>query len=289
MALSGDVIPCAPRLTVLDWGVGGVDLFAKLRAARPDIALRYRSDSGFTPWGRVPTAALRRRIAAILDHEQALGATGVLVACNAASTVLPALCRDDAPWAPHGVHGVIDPGVAAALSAGWRHVGLVGGARTVRSGAWARPLRAADLTVRQVIAQPLSARIEAGDIDGPATRALVRQLCAPLRRCEAVILACTHYPAAAAAFNAALPGVLIFDPADAALQQLLAALPLPRPAALPAPPPTAWTTGDPAATRAAALRAFGVDLGAVGAVALHPIGCPPMTHPQPRRSPWPSG
>lgn len=282
------------QVTVLDWGIGGVGLLQQLHLARPELAIRYRSDSGFRPWGTVPTRELTRRLETIVSQERAVGTTAVLVACNAASTVLRHMRGSTGGTfgstqnaRSHGIHGVIAPGVAEVLRRGWRRVGVVGGARTIRSGAWARPIRARGVKVVQRVAQPLSARIEAGDVDGPETRALVRQLCEPLRGCDAVILACTHYPAAMAAFVSALPGVDLYDPAGAALQKLLDGLAeagrserspegslqevkamsgaahasvLPRDLAARL---VAVTSGDPAATAAAALRVFGVRLGQV--------------------------
>lgn len=277
-------------VSLLDWGIGGVDLLARLHAARPDLRLRYRSDAGFLPWGRVPPAALADRVATLVRQERGAGASAVLLACNAASTALGAL-RSAAVdrLLPHGLHGVIEPGVAALLARPPTQIAVLGGARTIRSGAWSRPLRRGGHAVRGRVAQALSARIEAGDVDGPQTRALVARLCAPLVEAEVAVLACTHYPAAHAAFAAALPGVRLFDPAEAALAALLAALPAPASSPALASPSglssgvlssgvlstgvlssgaSTWqvfTSGDPDATRRAAQRAFGIDLGVVAA------------------------
>ena len=258
-------------ITVLDWGIGGVDLLSGLRRARPDLDLRYRSDSGSLPWGRLSPGALTARVATLLEEETAAGADAVLLACNAASTILPRLrtprARDGTGAASpqFGVHGVIAPGLAMVLAGPWRDVGVLGGQRTIRSGAWTRPLRGAGLQVRGRIAQPLSARVEAADLDSAGTRALVAGLCAPLRACEVVVLACTHYSAAADVLQDALPGVVLLDPAAAALVALLQALPDADDRKGPARTGRlrAFTSGDPVATRAAALGAFGVDLGPV--------------------------
>lgn len=266
--------PPAPVVSLLDWGIGGVDLLARLHAARPDLRLRYRSDAGFLPWGRVPPAALADRVATLVRQERAAGASAVLLACNAASTTLDALRAAGVDrLLPHGLHGVIAPGVAALLAEAPTHIAVLGGARTIRSGAWSRPLRQGGRAVRGRVAQALSARIEAGDVDGPQTRALVARLCAPLVGAEIAVLACTHYPAARAAFAAALPGARLFDPADAALEAVLAALPAAvvsptagSPSVLSSGAPTwqVFTSGDPEATQRAAQLAFGIALGPVG-------------------------
>jgi glutamate racemase len=257
-------VSAAPTVSLLDWGAGGFDLLARLRAARPDLRLRYRSDAGFEPWGRLPPPALAARVAEIVAQEQDAGADAVLLACNAASTALPALRHDGVgAGLRFGLHGVIEPGVAAALATGAERIGVLGGRRTIVSGGWARPLRAAGRQVQGRVAQPLSARIETGDCDGPQTRALVQRLCAPLRDRELVVLACTHYPAAEAAIAAALPGVALLDPAQSALAALLAALPAAAAGAEAAPTWAVFTSGDPSATQRAARLAFGVETGEV--------------------------
>lgn len=253
----------APSCTVsvLDWGVGGVDLLMRLRAARPDLALRYRSDAGFTPWGKLSAQELRTRLRTIVAQEVAAGSDAVLLACNAASTALPwTATLGPAPrW---GVHGVIAPTLALLRVREPAAIGVLGGKRTVQSGAWTRPLRAAGHRVRGRIAQPLSAQIEAGAGDTPQTRALIAALCRPLRHADIVVLACTHYPAVRPTIARLLPRATLIDPADAALAAVLAVLPDAEPAGMRRAPGIVrvWTSGEPAATRQAALLAFGVDL-----------------------------
>lgn len=254
--LAQDAPTCT--ISVVDWGIGGVDLLERLRHARPDMRLRYRSDAGCLPWGKLPASALRARLRAIVAQEVEAGSDAVLLACNAASTALP-WTEAMGPTPRLGVHGVIAPALAQLRTRPAGQIGVLGGRRTITSGAWSRPLRAAGHDVRGRIAQPLSARIEAGEGDSEATRALIAALCAPLRRADVVVLACTHYPAVRPLVQALLPQVTLVDPADAALASLLAALP-PAVPGQQAAPPRVWTSGDPDATRLAAWRAFAVAL-----------------------------
>lgn len=67
-----------------------------------------------------------------------------------------------------------------------------------------------------LVAQPLSAYIEAGRMASVEFRSELTRIVAPIRGAQALMLACTHYPAAAAEFAAALPGTELIDPADQA-------------------------------------------------------------------------
>ena len=116
--------------------------------------------------------------------------------------------------------------------------------------------------LKRRIAQPLSARIEAGDRSSPALVAEVRRIVAPLAACDALLLACTHYPAISPVFRGCLPGAQILDPADAVIDWLEGHWPLPPggPAGL------VVTTGSAAGLRHAARVAFAVDVGEVTTV-----------------------
>ncbi len=244
------------RLGIVDWGIGGLGVVRELRARRPGLGFVYVSDSGAVPYGKQSGLSLARGLAEIcgkLTREH--GVTTLAVACNAASPVVGEL-RERTSLR---VEGLIDDGIDVALRSGARTVGVVGGARTIRSGLHARALRARGLTVTPRIAQPLSALIEAGEASGDAFAAEVMRITAPLRSVDALLLACTHYPAAKEAFAKALPGVSLLDPAGAFAARLLASWHFDD------GPATYLTSGGREATALAAQRAWGMRIAEVGA------------------------
>lgn len=240
-------------LAILDWGIGGIDFHARVRARHPDVPMIYWSDSGATPYGKLSREALAARVAAVAGALRDRGATRLVIACNAASTVLdhPVMAGAGLP-----VSGVIAPAIAAALADPARRLGVIGGRRTIRSGLYRRALLAAGRRVCQRVAQPLSAMVERGELDGPALASELDRILAPLRRIDALVLACTHYTALLAPVRERLPGVRIIDPAAATLAEVER---------------SGWlsghggtdmflTTGSPTATREAARLAFGARL-----------------------------
>lgn len=251
------------RVGVMDWGVGGLGALAALRRRFPRLDLAYASDSGFTPYGLVPAEVLAARVAAVA---RALDVTHLVVACNAASTVI------DAAALPIPSTGVIAHGVTVALASAARRIAILGGQRTIDAGHHAQALAAHGVVAIPRVAQPLSAHVEAGRLDGPALEADVAAVCAPLRgQVDAALLACTHYPAIAPVLARHLPGVALLDPVDALVDWIAARWSLddaPGDGAL-----TAMTSGDPDALRIVGLAAFGVALdpgaistGAVGSI-----------------------
>lgn len=190
---------------VLDWGIGGHTALAHARARCPALDAVYVSDSANTPYGLQDRRTLGRSVRRAVDVLRNHGAGPVLVACHSASTVLPDLGLDD-------VHGVIAP---HAVPADARRVLVLGGQGTIRSGAWRRALvrERPQATIRQRIAQPLSARVEAGLAEHPDTHALVGRIVRPFQDVDVVVLACTHYAALVPALRAHLPHARLVDPA----------------------------------------------------------------------------
>ena len=113
------------------------------------------------------------------------------------------------------------------------------------------------------VAQPLSAHIEAGRTGSPQFLTDLAKILAPLRRVDALVLACTHYPAASGWFAAALPRALLIDPAERMAAAIADRYPHTRGGKLSTR--AYLTTGDPEAMRQGAARAWGTTLTATQA------------------------
>lgn len=203
----------ARRLGILDWGVGGVGFYAALRERLPTLPVVYWSDAGTVPYGRQSRHELRTRVEAVARVLRAEhGVTHLAVACNAASAVVPLLPRDDAGLPV--LAGVIEHGARAArAAAGARpaRVGVVAGRGTVASRAYPRALPG--LTVVQRVAQPISGRIEAGDLSSAELNADLDRIMRPLKAVDVLVLGCTHYPAVRHEFSRRAPAAHVVDPA----------------------------------------------------------------------------
>ncbi|MGE3799695.1 MAG: glutamate racemase [Candidatus Kapaibacterium sp.] len=204
-------------LGILDWGIGGLGFYSRLKRERPDAAVIYLSDAGYTPYGKLSHQVLLNRVTLAVEFLMAEGATQVVVACNAASTVLPSVSSS----INENVLGIIGSGIEMVKRANLRNVGIVGGERTIRSGEYQRNLAAAGVLARGRIAQPLSGMIERGEHRSEKFRQEVDRIVRPLKGSEGLLLACTHYPAALETFQQILPGTQLLDPVNHLLQHIL--------------------------------------------------------------------
>ncbi len=241
----------APVLAVMDWGVGGLGFYRVFKKVYPRTPVLYLSDSGYTPYGKTSPRRLAARLSAILRFLEAAGVRRLVVACNAMSTILEGFrVNTMVAWT-----GVIQPAVEYVRNTGLRTIGVIGGRRTIASNAYRRGLEGEGRRVIQRQAQALSAFVEGGDIKSPAFREALDGILSPLGEVEALVLACTHYRAAEKPIRARVRAALI-DPADATLDWVKANWRLPATAGR----DVFFTTGDRAATMAAARSMFGVDI-----------------------------
>ena len=75
-------------LGIVDWGIGGVGLVSALDRLAPGLPVLYWSDAGATPYGRMGVDELADRLMHVVAALAERGATEVVLACNAASTVV---------------------------------------------------------------------------------------------------------------------------------------------------------------------------------------------------------
>jgi len=202
-------------------------------------------------YGLFDRKSLTRRLEDVFRTFGQFGVSEVVVACNAASTVVADL---NSPGV-RGI-GIIEPTLDAIRQLPVGKIGLIGGRRTVRSGVYRRALQAQGWDVRQRVAQPLSKCIEDGNEKTPETQELLTHILAPLKGVDHIVLACTHYIVLEQDVRSRLPGVDIVDPATEAWRQFRTQLP---PAADRVGHTRFFTTGSGAAMRLQAKMAFGVD------------------------------
>jgi len=241
-----------PRIVVMDWGIGGVGTLQRLHG-RVAADWVYLSDSGQPPYGLLDDEALRARIRAVAE---AFAPDLLVVACNAASAALvPNLCACR-------LVGVIAPGIALTLrqTAPGERIGILGGRRTIEAGLHAAALEAAGRLPLARVAQPLSAHVEAGRLWGAELDADLLPLVAELAHCDAVLLACTHYPALLPRLGELLPAMRWLDPVTELVEEVAAQFERVGDGDVPRAP-RMLTTGEAQASELAAKLAFGAAFG----------------------------
>lgn len=202
-------------LVVMDWGIGGLSVYNEIRQRLPGVSILYYSDSGQTPYGKMSSAEMQTRLRFLIhEFQRQSGAKHFVIACNAASTALPAL-KDEFKSQGLFVTGVIDRGLDLIRASKFKRIAVIGGRRTILSRAFTTPFAQTQRHVRGRIAQPLSALIEEGQLDTAKMLTTLAHILKPFKTYDALVLACTHYPAVAPQIQALLPDCALLDPAHA--------------------------------------------------------------------------
>ncbi len=212
----------ASPIGVFDSGVGGLAVLREIRRLMPREAVLYIADSGFAPYGDRPAEWIEARSIALVSHLVACGAKAVVIACNTATGVSATTLRE------RFALPIIAMEPAVKLAAASTKSGVIGVLATTRTLASPNyeSLRARFAVGIEVLSQPcpgLANRVEAGDLGGPETRALIASYVVPLleKGIDTLVLGCTHYSFITAEIQAiAGPGIQLIDPAAAVARQV---------------------------------------------------------------------
>ena len=267
---------------VFDSGVGGLSILQALRAELPQEDFIYIADSGHAPYGERDDAYVLARSRAVTAHLAAQGVKAMVIACNTATAAAVDLLRAEHPSLPIiGVEPALKP---AALLSRTRRIGVMATRSTLASARFKALLQSLAGQATFVL-QPcdgLAGAIERGGIQAAAEAedaTKIIAICASNVRAmgqfglqkgeiDTLVLGCTHYPFASAHLRELLgPEVRFLDTGAPVARQTRLRLAKAVPSAGAADGPATgrvrfFTTGQPAALRAAAQRWLQLD-GAV--------------------------
>ncbi len=188
-------MPADSAIGVFDSGLGGISVLREIRALLPNEDLLYVADSGHVPYGSKTDTYIRERSLRISGWLLDQGAKSVVIACNTATAAAATTLRATFDVPVIAMEPAIKPAVATTRSG---VVGVLATVGTTRSARLTALIHRFGRGVR-VLTQPcpgLVEQVEMGDLEGPATRALIERYVTPLLRrgADTLVLGCTHYP-----------------------------------------------------------------------------------------------
>lgn len=208
---------------VFDSGIGGLTVAKAILQALPAEHLLYFGDSAHLPYGQRSLSEVRAFSMAItkalLDKQCKL----IVVACNTASGAALSTLRESYPGTLFvGMEPAVKPAAELTRSG---VVGVIATTATFQSEVYASVVERFGRNV-EVIHQAcpgLVERIEAGDLEGPRTEAMLRGWLEPMmaRNIDALVLGCTHYPLVEPMIKKIVGiDVRVIDPAPAIARQV---------------------------------------------------------------------
>jgi glutamate racemase len=253
---------------IFDSGVGGLTVARAVLDQLPHEPVRYVGDTARGPYGPRPLAEVRTFSLEIMDRLVDDGVKALVIACNSASaaTLRDARERYDVP-----VIEVVHPAVRRAVSATRAgHVGVIGTAATITSGAYSDAFAAAPHIELTTIACPRFVEfVEAGVTWGPELVDVANEYLEPMKAAgvDTLVLGCTHYPLLTGVISYVMgESVTLVSSAEETAKDVyrtLVANGLLRDPGLPEPVHQFMVTGDPADFQRLGRRFLGPEIGAV--------------------------
>ncbi len=207
---------------VFDSGVGGLSVLREIRRELPGEDLLYVADSGHAPYGDKSGPLIEARSIAIVEFLVSQHAKAIVVACNTATGVAIETLRARFSVPIVAMEPAVKP---AAMHTKSGVIGVLATSGTLVSNNFAK-LHArfgADVNILVQACPGLVEQVEAGDLSGDKTRALIEQYVLPLlaQKADTIVLGCTHYPFLASLIQEiAGSSVAIIDPAPAIAREL---------------------------------------------------------------------
>lgn len=187
---------------VFDSGLGGLTVLKKFLTELPGYHYLYLGDTARVPYGDKSPEIIYNYTIEAVEFLFKKGCNLVIIACNTASAQALRILQQE--WLPlhypnRRVLGVIKPlAEAATKDPASKKIGIIGTNATINSGAYTREINELkrEVEVCEQAAPLLVPLIEAGKINNPATKLILKSYLTPLKnkKINSLILACTHYP-----------------------------------------------------------------------------------------------
>src|SRR5262245_46912778 len=175
-------MPSSKPIGVFDSGIGGLTVAHEIIRQLPSESIIYFGDTARVPYGPKSAATVCRYSREITSYLLDQDVKAIVIACNTATAHALPVLRDELPLP---VIGVVEPGARAAVRASsGGHIGVIGTAGTIRSGAYEQAIHAIEPDV-QVVARacPLFVPlVEEGWVDHPVTLQVAQEYVGPLVR-----------------------------------------------------------------------------------------------------------
>lgn len=207
---------------VFDSGVGGLSVLREIRRELPGEDLLYVADSGHAPYGQKPRDTIEARSVAIAGFLLGRHVKAIVVACNTATGAAVETLRARFSVPIVAMEPAVKPAAERTRSG---VIGVLATSGTLSSGNFARLHQrfGAEVDILVQACPGLVEQVEAGDLSGGKTRALLEKYLVPLleQHADTLVLGCTHYPFLAPLIQElAGPTVAIIDPAAAVAREL---------------------------------------------------------------------
>jgi glutamate racemase len=193
------------HIGVIDSGVGGLSVYAAIKALNPTVPILYLADSAYIPYGTKSPEFISTRSAQLVHTLVQKEITTIVIACN---TITVPVIKSAAEISPT------------------KHIGVLSTSRTTESDYLDNLIAtyAANCIVTSLGTDELVPFVERGTIDGQELKEVVVRVLQPFiaASCDTIVLGCTHFPFLRPMIQSVLgETVFLLDSGEAVAKQLM--------------------------------------------------------------------
>ena len=209
-------------IAVFDSGLGGVSVLREMIKVMPYEDMYYFGDSINAPYGTKSLEQVRELTISHVERFMEMGAKGVVVACNTATSAAVRKLRQMYPTLPLvGIEPAVKPAVERFPTG---NILVMATPMTIREEKLHRLIErfGGDANVIPLACPGLMDFVEAGNIDSPEIYGFLRDILEPYKgQLDGVVLGCTHYPFVRRAIEDILGHqVMIFDGGEGTAKEI---------------------------------------------------------------------
>jgi glutamate racemase len=183
---------------IFDSGIGGLTVANAIRQVLPQESLIYFGDTAHMPYGDKSAEAIKYYSLKIGKFLAEQGCKAIVIACNTASSLgyqdLKDFLGKELP-----ILNVIDPVLEFCNhQARYKKIGVIATKATIKSNVYAKKLKEVlpHIEVQSLATPLLAPMIEEGFFENNISKTIINSYLSStkLKKIDALILACTHYP-----------------------------------------------------------------------------------------------
>ncbi len=182
---------------IFDSGVGGLTVAHAVRQIMPSENIIYFGDTAHLPYGDKSAELITQYSIKIIEFLLDRGVKAILIACNSASSSAYDYLKEYFGNKTI-IFDVITPVIEYTVNRNFNKVGVIGTKRTIASGIYEKLLteKVPGMEVVSIATPLLVPMIEEGFIYDDVSNQIIRTYLSnpALKKIEALILGCTHYP-----------------------------------------------------------------------------------------------
>jgi len=205
-------------IIVFDSGIGGLSIYRPLKKALPLENIVYLTDSNNFPYGNKSASWLSARFEELAIEFNQLNPKAVVLACNSATTNIIAQLRSSLTCPVVGVEPVIKP------LANYDSALALMTSSSAHSHTTKQLLATYGEHVRVYTPEGLAVAIEYNDYEQVKKSIHEIKYIVQKYNTQAIGLSCTHYPLIMQTFIQEFPNIVIIDPSEAVVKEVMRVL-----------------------------------------------------------------